>query len=83
MLSLFLFFLVSAIGSIYLSLRASHEVSRVLAISSAICCSIFTFALAPWPIQILIFILLLGLEGFYPFRKTALEFVTLSVTRKW
>jgi hypothetical protein len=81
MLSLFLFFLVSAIGSIGLSLRASHEVSRVLAISSAICCSIFTFALAPWPIKILI--LLLGLEGFYPFRKTALEFVTLSVTRKW
>ncbi|HBE19777.1 MAG TPA: hypothetical protein DEG17_14195 [Cyanobacteria bacterium UBA11149] len=83
MISMLLVFLVGAIGSIYLSLKAVHEVSRILAISSAIFCSIFSFALAPWPIQILIFIVLLGLEGFYPFRKTALEFVTLSVTRKW
>lgn len=82
MLPTFLILLVSAIGSIWLSLRVSHEVSRVLAIGSAIFCLIFGFATAPWPIQLLIFLLILGSERFYPFRKTALQFVSLSDTRK-
>lgn len=82
MLPIFFILLVSAIGSIWLSLRASNEVSRLLAMGSAIFCLIFGFAMAPWPIQFLIFLLVLSMERFYPFRKTASEFVTLSVTKR-
>ncbi len=82
MLPTFLILLVSAIGSIWLSLRASHEVPRVLAVGSAIFCLIFGFALAPWPIQVLIGLFLLSLERLYPYRRTALEFVTLSSNSK-
>ncbi len=82
MLPTFLILLVSAIGSIWLSLRTSHEVPRVLAFGSATFCLIFGFALAPWPIQLVIFLLILRVERMYSLRKTALEFVTLSSTRR-
>lgn len=82
MLPIFLILLISAIASLWLSLRASHEVSRVLAIGSAIFCLIFGFAMAPWAIQVLIVLSLLAIERLYPFRKTAAEFVTLSPTKR-
>lgn len=69
MFPMFLMLLVTAIGSIFISLRASHELLRLLAIGSAIFCSIFGFALAPWPVQLLIFLLILQLEKLYPFRR--------------
>lgn len=82
MLPTFLILLISAIGSIWLSRRADHEVSRVLALSSAIFCLIFGFGLAPWPIQLLIFLLMLGLDRLYQLRKTAVEFVTISAAKR-
>jgi hypothetical protein len=69
MLPTFIFFLLSALGSILISLRASHEIPRILAGGSAIFCSLLGFALAPWPIQLLIFLLVLRLESWYPFRR--------------
>lgn len=65
-----LMLILTAIGSIFISLRASHELSRLLAIGSAIFCSILGFALAQWPIQLLIFLLILQVERLYPFRRT-------------
>jgi hypothetical protein len=76
MLPLFLVLLVSAIGSILIYLRASHEISRLLALGSAIVCSLFAFAMAPWPIQLLIFLLILRLEWWYPFSRA----VTVKLT---
>lgn len=78
MLPLFLILLLAAIGSIVISRRASHEISRVLAISSAIFCSIFAFAMAPWPVQILIFVLILQMERLYPWHKRGEVAVTIS-----
>lgn len=69
MLPLFILLLISALGSIVISLRAAHEIPRLLAAGSAILCSICGFAMAPWPIQLLIFLLILQLERLYPFRK--------------
>lgn len=70
--------ILTAIGSIFISLRASHELPRLLAIGSAIFCSILGFALAPWPIQLLIFLLILQIERLYPFRRTGEVPVILS-----
>lgn len=70
MLPMFFFLLVSAIGSIFIFIKATHEMPRLLAGGSAIFCGIWGFALAPWPVQLLILILVLQLERFYPFRKT-------------
>lgn len=66
MLPMFLILLVSAVGSILISLRATHEIPRLLAAGSAILCSICGFAMAPWPVQVLIFLLILQLERLYP-----------------
>ncbi|MBD0363687.1 MAG: hypothetical protein ICV55_13100 [Coleofasciculus sp. C3-bin4] len=66
MLPMFLILLVSALGSILVSLLASHEIPRILSVGSAIFCSLFGFAMAPWPVQLLIFILILRLELLYP-----------------
>jgi hypothetical protein len=73
-----LMLILTAIGSIFISLRASHELPRLLAIGSAIFCSILGFALAPWPIQVLIFLLILQLERLYPFRRIGEVPVILS-----
>lgn len=78
MLPMFLVFLVSAVGSLLLSLRASHEIPRLLAAGSAIVCSICGFALAPWPVQLLIFFLILQLERLYPFRRAGEVTLTVS-----
>ena len=77
-----LMLLVTAIGSIFLSLRASHELSRLLAICSALFCSIVGFALAPWPIQLLIFLMILQLDRLYPFRRRGEVTVTLLSSRQ-
>ena len=69
MLPIFLILLVSAVGSILIYLRASHEIPRLLAAGSAILCSICGFAMAPWPVQVVIFLLILQLERLYPFGK--------------
>ncbi|MDP8966894.1 MAG: hypothetical protein M3O33_23480 [Cyanobacteriota bacterium] len=78
MLPLFLVLLVSALGSLLLSLRASHEIPRLLAAASAIFCSICGFALAPWPVQLLIFLLILQLERLYPLRRAGEVTLTVS-----
>lgn len=75
---MFLVLLLSAIGSILISLKASHEILRLLAVGSAIFCSIYAFALAAWPIQLLIFLLILQLERLYPFRRAGEVILTLS-----
>ncbi len=69
MLPLFFLLILVAFGSILLSLKASHEISRILGVGCAIFCLIFGFALAPWPLQILIVAVLLVLERLYPFRR--------------
>lgn len=74
-----LMLLVTAIGSIFISLRVSDELPRLLAIGSAIFCSILGFALAPWPIQLLIFLMILQLERLYPLpRKSEVTLTVLS-----
>jgi hypothetical protein len=70
MLPMFSILLISAIGSIFICIKATHEMTRMLAGGSAIFCGIWGFALAPWPVQLLTLILVLQLERFYPFRKT-------------
>jgi len=69
MLPLFLLLLILAFGSLLILLKASHEISRILAAGCAILCLIFGFGLAPWPVQFLIVFLLLVLERLYPFRR--------------
>ncbi|CAA9282161.1 hypothetical protein AVDCRST_MAG92-3619 [uncultured Coleofasciculus sp.] len=78
MIPMYLIFLASALGSIFIFLRASQEILRLLAIGCAIFCSIFGFALAPWPIQLLIFLLILQMERLYPFHRAGEVPVTLS-----
>ena len=82
MLPLFFFLLLSAFGSILLSLKASHEITRILAVGCAVFCLIFGFALAPWPIQILIVVLLLVWERMYPFRRLGEVPVTLTSNKR-
>lgn len=82
MLPLFFFLMLLAVGSILISLKASHEISRILAGGCAIFCGIFGFALAPWPIQLLIVALLLGLERMYPFRRLGEVRVTLAPNKR-
>ncbi|MGB7443376.1 MAG: hypothetical protein WA919_20100 [Coleofasciculaceae cyanobacterium] len=65
MLPVYLILLLSAMGSIFISLRASHEITRLLGIGSAIFCLIFGFAMAPWLIKILICVFILSLERLY------------------
>ena len=78
MLPLFFFLVLLAFGSILLSLKASHEISRILAGSCAVFCLIFGFALAPWFIQVVIVIGLLVLERIYPLRRLGEVPVTLN-----
>ena len=82
MLPIFFILLAIAIGSILISRRASHEIPRLLAAGCAIFCSIYAFALAPWPIQVLIFLLILQLERLYPFRRVGEVIVTLSPSKR-
>lgn len=77
MLPMFFFLLVSAVASIFICLKATHEMPRMLAGGSAIFCAIWGFALAPWPVQMLILILVLQLERFYPFRRAGEVTVTI------
>jgi len=78
MLSISLILLLCAVGSIFLFLRASHEVPRVLAVGSAIFCLICGVAIAPWPIQILVFLLILSFERLYPFKTAVSESLPIS-----
>ena len=82
MLPLFFFLVLVAFGSILLSLKASHEISRILAGGCAIFCLILGFALAPWPIQLLIVALLLVVERMYPFRRLGEVPVSLTPNRR-
>jgi len=82
MLPLSLFLLISAVGSILISLRASHEIPRLLAAGSAILCSICGFAMAPWSVQVLIFLLILQLERLYPFRKVGEVPLTVVLSKQ-
>lgn len=78
MFSISLILLLSAVGSIFLFLRASHEIPRVLAVGSAIFCLIWGVAMAPWPIQILVFMLILSFDRLYPFRTAVSELLPIS-----
>lgn len=71
MLPMSFILLLSALGSIFICIKASHEMPRLLAGGAAIFCGIWGFALAPWPAQILVLIIVLQLERFYPFRRAS------------
>jgi hypothetical protein len=77
-----LFLLITAIGSIFISIRVSHELARLLAVGSALVCSIVGFTIAPWPIQLLIFLMILQLEKLYPIRRTSEVTVDLLSLRQ-
>jgi energy-coupling factor transporter transmembrane protein EcfT len=80
MLPIFIILLLGALGSILISRRASHEIPRLLAVGSAIFCSILGFAVSPWPLQLVIFILILRLEWIYlyPFKRLGSVPLTIS-----
>ncbi len=82
MLPTFLILLVIAIGSILISFKVSHEIPKLLTLGSAIFCSIYGFALAPWPVQLLIFLLILQLERLYSFRRIGEVTVAISSFRR-
>jgi hypothetical protein len=82
MLPMFLILLVSAFVSLLIYLRASHEIPRILAAGSAIFCSIWAFAMAPWPIQLLVVFLIFRLEWVYPFTKLGEVTLTISPYRR-
>lgn len=82
MFPLFFLLLAGALGSILIFLKASHELSRIIAVCSAIFCLICGFALAPWPVQLLIVLLLLGWERLYPFRRLGEVPITLSSPKR-
>lgn len=82
MLPLYFFLLIMAVGSILISLKASHEISRILAAGCAIFCLILGFALAPWFIQVLIVVLLLALERLYPLRRLGEVPVTFTPNKR-
>lgn len=69
----FLVLLVSAFGSILVSVRASHEIPRILAIGSAMFCLIFGFAMAPWMVQLPIFLVFLSWARPYRFVRISPE----------
>jgi hypothetical protein len=82
MLPIYFILLACALGSILISLKASHEISRILAIGFAIFCLIFGFALAPWPIQLSIVVALLAWERIQPFRRLGEVSVTLPSNKR-
>lgn len=83
MLPTYFILLVCAIGSILVFSRASHEIPRLLAVGSAVFCLIFGFAMAPWPIQLLICLLIFRLEWLYPYSKPgAVTLPILPIRRK-
>jgi hypothetical protein len=73
MLPIFLMLVAVAVGSILIYVRAAHEISRLLAIAAALFCLIFGFAMAPWPIQMAVFGLILSLERVYSLGETPSE----------
>lgn len=82
MLPTFLLLLVSAIGSILISFRASHEIPKLLAGASAIFCSIYAFAMAPWPIQVLLLLLILQMERLYSIRRAGEVPIAISYLKR-
>jgi hypothetical protein len=82
MLPIYFLLFLCAFGSILISLKASHEISRIIAVGSAIFCLIFGFALSPWPIQLLIVGLLLTLERLYPFHRLGVVPVALTLNKR-
>ncbi len=82
MLPIYFLLLLCTFGSILISLKASHEISRIIAVGFAFFCLIFGFALSPWPIQLLIVTLLLSLERLYPLRRLGAVPVTLTPNKR-
>lgn len=54
-----LILLLTAIGSIFIYQKASHEVTRMLAAGAAVVCLIWGFSIAHWSIHLLCLCLLL------------------------
>ncbi|MBW4650047.1 MAG: hypothetical protein KME06_15350 [Kastovskya adunca ATA6-11-RM4] len=67
MLPIFLVLLASALCGVGVLLRASHEISRLLAFGTVIICSIWAFTMAPWFIQVLILVAVLRMKRLHSF----------------
>lgn len=61
----FLILLATALGSVLACIKTSHEISRVLTAAIAITCLIGGLAIAPWQVQALVVLVLLGTERLY------------------
>jgi hypothetical protein len=59
MSSLLLISLLTALGAAYFYLNVSEEIPRIMALTIVAICFILDLALAPWPIQLLILMLVL------------------------
>ena len=59
MYSVFLILLAIALLAGYLFLNVAEEIERVLAIATLAVCSLAVLAIAPWPIQLAIFLFVL------------------------
>lgn len=59
MSSLFVISLFTAVGAAFVYLSASGEIPRIMALTIVALCFVLDLVLAPWPIQMLILILVL------------------------
>lgn len=61
-----------ALGALLVFLKVSEEIWTVLAAATALVFTIWGFALAPWPVQLLLVSLLFAWERLYLFKERRL-----------
>lgn len=70
---MYLIALAVALGAILVFFKVSEDMWAVLALATALVFSIWGFALAPWPVQLLLVLIVLGWEHLYWLKEQWLE----------
>ncbi|WP_242072364.1 hypothetical protein [Microcoleus sp. FACHB-68] len=65
MFPIYLIPLAVALGASWVFSKTSEDVYTILCAGTAIICLIWGFALAPWQLQLLLLLILLGIERIY------------------
>jgi hypothetical protein len=65
MFPMYLLPLAFAIGATWVFVKTSEDISAVLAAATALISIIWGFAISPWPLQLLLLVILLGFERLY------------------
>ncbi len=70
---MYLIALAVALGALLVFFTVSEDIWTVLAAATALVFSIWGFALAPWPVQLLLVSIVLGWERLYLLKERWLE----------